>query len=96
MLTTEEKSNNKLCHANFNTCHASECMAWRWADPINQPRRAFVYAVGDYERIPPEPADRWVYVSDEDNDGDGALWRETDEYMNKRRVGFCGLAGVPL
>lgn len=106
-----EKPGEPVCAANrlydgqvhgSHRCIASDCMAWRWATPSHQPRRAHVASTSDapWDEInePERPADlpasyTW---SPPGFDAAGRWLEPEDEFKARRerdRVGFCGLAG---
>lgn len=78
-------------------CLGDKCMMWRWgAYPIRQTRRCSNKraTIDDPQErlkfaIPPS----WEFVPDE---GDDAIWQESDQELEARRTGFCGLAGGVL
>lgn len=82
-------------------CYASACMMWRWdTDGINSLQRKRI-ETGVTERVdePPRPESMpasWEWCPYDPSDGGGACWVEPEADMLARRVGYCGLAGMPL
>lgn len=107
MMLTEEQARTKWCpksrsiwqhgdraisanrkesgeYLDSDTCLGSACMMWRWAKiPAN-------YRSG-------LPRDGWEHITDDeelaDYDTSEPFWLEPDAERNKRRLGWCGLAG---
>lgn len=88
-------------------CIASRCMAWRWLDA---PRPRFFRAENREAKTVEESggparsreilaADDWKFIpwDGEDDPQDApAGWRETEESVQRRRAGYCGMAGKPF
>ena len=79
------------------TCLASRCAAWRW---VNDPLPQFCRAPQPDAVVDPGPpfnCRTWEFVpfSPED-DSYEAGWLEPIGEAQKRREGYCGIAGKPL
>lgn len=79
-------------------CIADQCSMWRWA--VRKPeriRRAAVprTAASEKETNRPPGAEGFEFLPYDDETGDPAEWVEPQEMANARRLGCCGLAGVP-
>ncbi|MEY8688375.1 MAG: hypothetical protein AB9M53_00665 [Leptothrix sp. (in: b-proteobacteria)] len=90
-----------MVHATSNRCIADRCAMWRWDGAKEPPyriaaaqgatteRNAGPRPEGDFEFVPAELDGRhWSHVVN-------AHWIESEESAQKRRLGFCGLAGRP-
>jgi hypothetical protein len=78
-------------------CIGDKCMMWRWgAYPIKRTKpctdkRATIDDPQERIKLGIPPA--WEFIPDE---GDDAIWQESDQELEARRAGFCGLAGGVL
>lgn len=75
-------------------CIASRCAMWRWA---YIPYRKFYKAENrDAETEAAAGAGKRAedaeFISNEENEGEGAGWIESEASGNARRTGYCGLA----
>lgn len=84
-------------------CMATRCPMWRWDEvhTINL-RRKFYQATGEDAaavRQPPRPTQvphSWEWCPRDEEQGEWAGWLEPEAEMLARRVGYCGLAGMPV
>ena len=90
MLLTKAEAAEVWCPMNRGAaapCVADKCAMWRWGPSV--PNRK-VFAIG-----PGHGVDNPENYTCEDR-LTHKLYTETDEAMNARRAGYCGLAGAPL
>ncbi|MEW5888018.1 MAG: hypothetical protein AB1768_03055 [Pseudomonadota bacterium] len=101
MLLTKEGAEKKWCplaRSEYDSackCIADGCATWRWSDHVE--RRIFVAenvtAEAEGEAGPkPAHCEGWEFCPFET---DPAGWVEPIEEAEKRRRGYCGLAGMP-
>ena len=111
MLTTESEASNNWCPMtrmlpegagiSSRNCIASACQMWRWdTRDITGLRRKFFPA--REQGATTEPTLRtpgvlasWEWVPYDEAEGVRAGWLEPEAEMLQRRIGFCGLAGMP-
>lgn len=98
MILTESQARDRHCPHTLVGCDASDCMMWRWAEPV---RLRFTMApdefntIGENDPEPPRPSHvpaSWTWCPCVE---DPAGWVEPNESAMARRCGFCGLAGKP-
>ena len=79
------------------TCLASRCAAWRW---VNDPLPQFCRAPQPDAVVDPGPpfnCRTWEFVPfNPEDDSYEARWLEPIGEAQKRRKGYCGIAGKPL
>lgn len=79
-------------------CIAEKCAMWRWVDrkPKRRKITAFPHtATKEEEAKRPSGAEGFDFLPYDEEDGDPAEWIEPQEMADARRLGCCGLAGVP-
>jgi hypothetical protein len=67
-------------------CIASDCAMWRWSPTT---KREHVMGCGYDIPMPSGDPGDW-----DKSESDGG-WVESDARLNRRRLGYCGLAGRP-
>lgn len=83
----------------WNTCIASNCAMWRWADVTVARRRGTMSTAFELtsepldERKERKIPDSWEWVFDPEEGVQS--WFEPESNALARRTGFCGLAGTP-
>ena len=104
MLVTVKDAKSKICPMGMvdgegeSTCYGPECMAWRWFD---KPQLRSVDCTGKYlftqqEPERPEGMDKgWYFVPGDREEGWPSGWREPEEEVMARRLGYCGVGGMP-
>ncbi|PZP55881.1 MAG: hypothetical protein DI596_10960 [Azospira oryzae] len=101
MLLTKHEAAQKWCPlAQSEVCMADGCAMWRWAPIINPSNGARRFMVADNPAAKteqeagtkPEHCHGWEFHPCAE---DPAGWIEPEAAANRRRRGYCGLAGVP-
>ena len=101
MILTGEQATQTVCHLTIggkfrSNCIASKCMAWSWSGGgyvkkvwyDSNPVARDVSQAKDAEIV----GDGWDFIPHSDEDHD-ARWIESDDFVDLRMIGYCGLVG---
>lgn len=101
-MMTKDQAMEKICPLLNRLCIVNECAMWRWMPAFGVENGAQEYvcaqnanAESEHEAgSKPERCKGWEFCPcDVDNP---AGWLEPEETAQKRRKGYCGLAGKPM